>query len=372
MRAELQPFVDEIQATLTPGAELLDVHTHLGVDEDGRSLDSAGLLRQLDRSRIARACVFALHDPERHPAYRVPNDRVLDWAAESGGRLIPFCRLDPLDGAVAEAERCLARGARGLKLHPRAQAFAFDGGAVDAVFRVAERAAVPVLVHAGRGMPPIAEGLCDVALRHPGAPLILAHAGIADQAVFVARLADHPAAFFDTSVFSPADLLELLARVPPERIVFGSDPPYGRVFLGLFLTVRAARAAGATDEQLLAILGGNARDILAGRPPVSPTAPLRPPTVTLHGPLFRITTYLAAAFISVLRGDTLAAAESVDLAMSACREPAPGPAEPALARIAPLLATVRDGLGDGAAKAPPADLLYLAMSLAATEPVPLP
>ena len=88
--------------------------------------------------------MFPLHDPERNPAYRVPNDRVLAWAAESDGRLVPFCRLDPSEAPLEEAHRCLSAGARGIKLHPRAQAFAFDGAIIDAldgIFALAESSA---------------------------------------------------------------------------------------------------------------------------------------------------------------------------------------------------------------------------------------
>ena len=107
---------------------MIDAHTHLGLDEDGRSLTLEQLLVAARPTRGARrACVFPLHDPERKPAYSVPNDRVLAWAAESDGRLVPFCRLDPAEDPLAECERCLAAGARGIKLHPRAQDFVFDG-----------------------------------------------------------------------------------------------------------------------------------------------------------------------------------------------------------------------------------------------------
>jgi len=369
VRTELQPFTDEIRAAVPAGAEIVDAHAHLGADEDGRSLTPDALLRQMDRSGVARACVFPLHDPDRLPAYRTPNDRVLEWAAEHPDRFVPFCRLDPADGALAEAERCIRLGARGIKLHPRAQAFDFDRGATDRVFGVAAEAGVPVLVHAGRGMPPIAEGLCDVALRHPGAPLVLAHGGIADQAVFATRLAEHPTAVFDTSVFSPVDLMELFARVPAERIVFGSDPPYGRVLLGLFLTVRAATAAGASADQMRGLLGGTASSLLTGVPLPPATAPLRPRVMALPGPLLRLANYLTAAFTSCVRGEQ-GAAESVELAISVCRDPHPGPAGPALTRIKPLLATVIAALDDPGGASAPVDLLYLAMSIAVTEPIP--
>ena len=84
------PMVAETKALLPPGAVVVDAHSHLGTDEDGQSLDLAGLLAALDEvGPTACACTFPFHDPERSPAYRVPNDRVLRWAQESGGRLHP-------------------------------------------------------------------------------------------------------------------------------------------------------------------------------------------------------------------------------------------------------------------------------------------
>lgn len=366
MRPELVQFGDEVQALVPAGAEVLDVHTHLGLDEDGHSLDLPTLLRQLDQVHIGRACVFALHDPDRNPAYRVPNDRVLAWADQSAGRLIPFCRLDPANNPVAEAERCLAHGARGIKLHPRAQSFGFDGDGAEDIFRVAEAAGVPILIHAGRGLQPIAEALCDMALRHPGAPLILAHGGIADQAVFATRLADHPAAFFDTSVFGPLDLLELFARVPPERIVYGSDPPYGRPLLGLYLTLRCATAAGLDEAGMRAMLGGTMDAVLDGRSAEAPTEPSRPQTLTLSGPLARLYVYCSQAFEGLVHDRKESARETLALARSVCRDPRPGPAAHGLSRIQPVLASVTTALDTPGARVP-LDALYLAMALAATE-----
>ena len=368
MRPELQPFVDEIRTLVPAGAELLDVHTHLGVDEDGHRLDPPTLLRQLDSAGIRRACVFPLHDPERAPGYRVPNDRVLVWAGESDGRLIPFCRLNPADGGHREAERCIARGARGFKLHPRAESPGDDDQALDAIFALAASAGIPILVHAGRGMAPITERLCDVALRNPEAPLILAHAAMFDQAEFTTRLAAHPAAFYDTSAFGALDLVELYARVPSERILFGSDPPYGRPLLGLYVTLRAATLAGVGPDGMRALLGGTAAALLEGRPPPPPTRPLRTRTLTTTGPLARIFRYGLLAFADLGRGDTASARENIALARSVCRDPDPGPAGPALDRIRPALEAVAVALETPGSRVP-RDVLYLATALAATEPI---
>ena len=98
----LAPFLAEVERLRPTDAEVFDAHTHLGLDEDGRSLTLPQLLSLLDDADARRACVFPLHDPERYPAYRVPNDRVLAWALQSEGRLIPFCRLDPAEDPLAE------------------------------------------------------------------------------------------------------------------------------------------------------------------------------------------------------------------------------------------------------------------------------
>ena len=126
---------------------------------------------------------------------------------------------------------------------------------MDAIFTLAEEARVPILIHAGRGMPPIADGLADLALRHPEVVLILAHGAICDQGILTTRLADHPGVLYDTSCFFPLDVIELLARVPAERIVFASDPPYGLTASGLYLALRVAAHAGLDEQATRGMLG---------------------------------------------------------------------------------------------------------------------
>jgi len=110
----LAPFLDEVDELRPEGGGLIDAHTHLALDEDGRSLTVEQLLAMLDVAGARRACVFPLHDPERRPGYRVPNDRVLQWARESDARLIPFCRLDPAEEPLAEARPRHGAGTAGV------------------------------------------------------------------------------------------------------------------------------------------------------------------------------------------------------------------------------------------------------------------
>jgi hypothetical protein len=363
----LAPFLLEGEHLRPAGVEAFDAHTHLGLDEDGRSLDLQTLLSQLDDAGARRACVFPLHDPERKPSYSLPNDRVLAWAGESDRRLIPFCRLDPAEAPIAEGERSIANGARGIKLHPRAQAFAFDSPEMDAIFKLADEATVPILIHAGRGMPPIADGLADLALRYPEVVLILAHGAICDQGILTSRLADHPGVLYDTSCFFPLDLIELFARVPAERIVFASDPPYGLSSSGLYLALRVATHAGLDEQAIGGVIGETMAGLVDGRglPPVS--APRGTSQITLPGRLARAYGYASLAGPAMFAGAVEQAQGMLDLAIAVCRDPEPGAAGPALDAIGAALRAARALLDTEGAMRPALDLLFRAVALAATQ-----
>jgi hypothetical protein len=363
----LAPFVAEAARLRPPDVEVIDAHTHLGLDEDGRSLTLEQLLGLLDAADARRACVFPLHDPDRHPSYRVPNDRVLAWAGESEGRLVPFSRLDPAEEPLAEAQRCLQAGTRGIKLHPRAQEFVFDGREMDDVFALAGEARVPILIHAGRGLPPLADGLADLALRHPETVLILAHGAICDQGILTTRLAEHPGVLYDISCFFPLDVIELFARVPAERIVFASDPPYGMPATTLYLALRVARQAGLDEAALKAMLGGTMAALIDGHGLPAVTPPRRGASITLTGRLARVYNYASLVGPALFTGADEQAHAMLDMAVAACRDPQPGGDGEALETIGAALVAAGGlvGVADGTRAA--IDLVYRAIVRAATE-----
>jgi predicted TIM-barrel fold metal-dependent hydrolase len=363
----LAPFLAEAELLRPAGGEVIDAHTHLGLDEDGRSLTLEQLLSQLDDAGARRACVFPLHDPERQPSYSVPNDRVLRWAGESDGRLVPFCRLDPFEDPLAECERCLGIGARGIKLHPRAQDFVFDGGQMDDVFKLAEEARVPILIHAGRGLPPLAEGLVDIALRHPGAALILAHGAICDQGILTTRLAEHPGVLYDISCFFPLDVIELLARVPMERVVFASDPPYGLPATTLYMALRVARHAGLDEQATRSMLGGTMAALLDGEQLLPVTPPRRGSTITLSGRLARVYGYASLVGPALFTGVIDQARAMLSMAIAATRDPDPGSEGEALEVIGRALTAADQLLESEQGVRPAIDLIYRAIVRAATE-----
>jgi uncharacterized protein len=289
-------FEAQLRAEMPPGVDVFDAHTHLGTDIDGMIGRYEELVGILDRYGISRCNVFCLDEPDRHPGFRAGNDRTLEFAERSQGRMIPFVRLDLAEDPVGEAERCLDRGARGIKLHPRAQKFLLDDERLAPVFAVAAERRAPILIHGGRGLPPIADHLLRLVDAYPEAQLIIAHAGIADLSGLAAHFAGKAGVFFDTSVWSAIDLLGFFHLVPPEQVLYASDYPYGSQPNSLLIALRTARASGLSEEQVAGMLGAHANRIADGEPPLEPTTPQGTGTLAQPMPLARIHQYLSMAF----------------------------------------------------------------------------
>ena len=278
--------------------KVFDAHVHVGNDIDGYRGVYEELERINDATGTSRCFMFCMDEPDRHPAFRAPNDRTLEYAKRSEGPLIappPSVRLDLTEGPIEEAERCLDLGARGIKLHPRAQRFMLNDERLAPIFAVAAERGVPILIHGGRGLPPIADHLAWLVDQYPDAQLIIAHAGIADLAGLAGRFGGKAGVFFDTSVWSPVDLLSFFHLVSPEQVLYASDYPYGRQPSSLLNAIRTAKVAGFGEEQLRGMLAGNANRIASGEPPLEPSQPTGDGTFKQPMPLARIHSYLSMA-----------------------------------------------------------------------------
>jgi len=339
-RGIVESWDKELRSELPEGAFLFDAHTHLGNDIDGMVGGYEELTSILDRYGFAGAFMFCLDERDREPAFSVPNDRTLAYAERSSGKLIPFVRLDLTAEPLDEARRCLDRGARGIKLHPRAQAFALSDERLQPVFALAVERSVPILIHGGRGLPPIAEDLEALVRRNQGVQLIVAHAGIADMAALAGRLGGIPGVFFDTSVWSGLDLLDLYRQVAPEQVIYASDYPYGRQPNSLLISVRTAKLAGFDDKQLRLMLGGSASRMIAGEELEPLSAPKGPTSLVQPLTFARIHQYISMAvpMLWLRQRDAIGA---LGLAVNASRERSNGHPDES-ERIEELLATAQE------------------------------
>ena len=328
----LRPWYDAL-ADLVPGYAPFDAHTHTGAqDPDGYRLSAGELTAALELIG-ARAAVFPMHEPDGYPP---ANDRVLQEAEESDGRLVAFCRLDPhAGGAAAEAERCLDAGARGIKLHPRAERFRLEERLTEPIFAVANERGVPVLIHAGRGIPALGRDAVDLCERHPRARLILAHAAVCDLAWIWREAASHPNLFFDTAWWSATDMLALFALVPPGQILWGSDAPYGTPLQSSIFAFRTALQAGVDVEALRAICGEQMRRLCDGEEPLDlGPAPGRG-SVQIDVLLERVSSYLHTAVGRMLLRE--GAEEYIALARLACEVGDSAPEAPVCRSVLALL-----------------------------------
>jgi len=240
------------RAVVVPdGAQIVDAHVHLGIDRDGHALAAADLVADMDANGIAASVAFPADEPGMDGDFREANSRVADAAVAYPGRIIPFCRIDPtlpIGRVLADAD---ATGVRGVKLHPVAQRFHPEGDECVRVVREATDRGWPVLFHAGFGARPLGDAFARLIDQVPDARLILAHGGRGDHRALAAATAGHPGVLFDSSIAALPDLVTLA----PERIVFGSDRPYGDHAQALHLVGVAARVAGWDDTAMRGMLG---------------------------------------------------------------------------------------------------------------------
>ncbi|MHB8693206.1 MAG: amidohydrolase family protein [Solirubrobacteraceae bacterium] len=318
--AMLRPWVEAIHGQI-PGLELFDAHTHLGQnDPDGMKQTPAELLGGLRMARARGAFTFPMHELDGYPP---ANDMVLGAAAsdDADGLLVPFCRVDPHDSAVAEAERCLAAGARGIKLHPRAENFTLDHPEVRKLVAIAHERSLPMMIHAGRGIPALGAHAVELARAYPDARLILAHAGICDLSWIWRPAQELPNLFFDTAWWMPSDLLALFSLMPPGQILFASDSPYGVTGMSAAVQFRLALQVGLSVEQIRAIASEQSLRLAAGEPP-QPTGPPRGDLDTPSRPLLeRLSEFLLLGTIMSMRGSPEAGLEMLALARLACEVP---------------------------------------------------
>jgi predicted TIM-barrel fold metal-dependent hydrolase len=338
-QALVESFEKLVRDELPEDLEIFDAHVHLGTDIDGRVGDFDELVAGQERYGMSGAFMFCLDEPDRHPAFSAANDRTLAFAARSNGRFVPFVRLDLNEDPIGEAMRCLDAGARGIKLHPRAQKFHLNDERLAPVFELAAERRVPILIHGGRGLPPIAAELAELVERYD-TQLIIAHCGIADLAALADRFSGRPGVFFDTSVWSALDLLDLFRLVAPGQVLYASDYPYGRPPSSLLIAIRTAKVAGFDDDQLRDLLAGSANRIAAGEPPKKPTRPTGDGVFTQPMTMARIHQYLSMAtpLLWMRQADSIGV---IGLALNAADE-RDGYAGEELDNVRELLTTARD------------------------------
>ena len=365
----LSPWYEQTMALLGP-LDVFDAHTHIGVnDPDTFTCTAAQLLAALATTG-GRAVTFPMHEPGGYPP---ANDHVIATAAASEGRLVAFCRVDPRTGeATAEARRCIEAGARGIKLHPRAERFGLDDPAMRDLVAFAHEERLPILIHAGRGIPALGAHVLALSDEFPRARFIMAHAGVCDLAWMWRRIGDYPNVFFDTAWWSVPDLLTLFTHIPPGQILYATDIPFGAPKHGVVMAFRCALQAGLSGDQIASVAGGQLEQLLAGEDALDVGPAVGSDRLRLDPMLSRVSHYLTGALAGAVAGGD--GAEQADLARLACLVGDDAPQAAICRSILELLELhasfeLGETLPD---RFPKLHVLVLAAAIASTPDVPVP
>jgi predicted TIM-barrel fold metal-dependent hydrolase len=230
------------------------------------SMDEAGI----DKSVIVN---FVWQDSALR---RLANDYILDSAAASGGRLLPFCVVHPATGdeARAEVERCARKGALGLgELRPDNQGFDLAASPeADLLIWAARTHGLALLFHVSEPVGHSYPGKSGLAVdslyrfieRASGVAVIAAHwgGGLPFYGLMPRVKKVLATTYFDTAagplLYSPDVYRHAISILGVEHILFATDFP----FLSQRRCLRETKRVDLDEEERHLILGGNALRLL--------------------------------------------------------------------------------------------------------------
>ena len=227
-----------------------------------RSMDEAGV-------DVSVALGFAWREHElcvRH------NDYLLESAAKSGGRIVPFCTINMAVAPATvtkEVARCARAGARGLgELRPESQGWELNGEAGERVAALAQRHNLILLFHVtepvGRQYPG-KEGcslgsFCEFAREHPEIAIIGAHLG--GGLPFYGAMSEVGDAlshvYVDTAALPLLYGREVYRLADGGHLLLGSDFP----LVGQARQIEEMRGGLEDEAARRLVLGENARRLL--------------------------------------------------------------------------------------------------------------
>jgi uncharacterized protein len=234
-----------------PGGRIFDVHTHAFPDKvaataipkleaGGLWLEAkatfdgtlGGLLASMDRAGIERAVVCSVATRPEQVA------KIIAWsAAIASERIVPFPSVHPdSPSPEAEVERIAAAGLKGLKFHPQYTRCPLDDPRVIRLARAAAGAGLAMLFHAGYDLAYEKDDLASparVRRLHEAVPdlrMAAAHLGgweCWDQVLEeVVGLPIYLETSYTLGRCPPRLLERILAKHPPEFLLFGTDAPW--------------------------------------------------------------------------------------------------------------------------------------------------
>ncbi|MEX2264189.1 MAG: amidohydrolase family protein [Bryobacteraceae bacterium] len=211
------------------GYSLYDTHTHIGTARhSGRRFSADQMLARMDGFGVDRSLLIPFPVVED---YRAAHDEIARAVRGHPDRFAGACCIYPF---IPEAEfrdevrRCAEElGFRAIKLQPQYQALNPVSARSDFFFAAANEFHLPVVCHTGAGAPFALPSLFIMpARKFPDLPIVLGHAGGSSyflEAIVAAAVC--PNIYVELSSLMPHHIRDVIAHVPPARLMVGSDIP---------------------------------------------------------------------------------------------------------------------------------------------------
>ena len=246
---------------------VIDGHTHFAGPGKGFPPNTVeDLLAIMDGNGIDSIVTCAPYSSiGKDRTYDDANRFLAESMSEAPERIIGFLRVNPhlREHALRSIEDGVKnQGFKGVKVHPRNEAFAINSE--ELAFPIAELASklnVPILIHTGEpdtygfAQPTLVGDLAD---SFPDLTLIIGHMGkrLYEDAICVARWFDN--IILETSFRSHRDIARAVKRVGANRVVYGSDMPFGVPDIEMM----KVRLADITPEEKGLVLGDSMARVL--------------------------------------------------------------------------------------------------------------
>lgn len=225
------------------------------------------LCREMEELGIETAILLAIDFP-------VGSHNTDRWLEASRGvsALMCFGGLHALTpGLEAHLDALVAKGVRGVKVHPAVQLLPPDADAAMALYRSCGARGLLVTFHCGPVDIETALGRRFSQVKRyeraiaecPGTTFVLGHSGALQLDEGLALAQRYPNVWLELSSQGLPGVRRLLAEGPDGRVMFGSDWPFYHPAIPL---AKLAMAAEGDTTMLAAVLHGNARRLLAQAP----------------------------------------------------------------------------------------------------------
>ncbi|MCD6413480.1 MAG: amidohydrolase family protein [Elusimicrobia bacterium] len=236
--------------------------SHLTPSHDGTI---SGLIKSMDNAGIAKSIICTIATKPSQ------SENILKWCLKiKSERIIPFASIHP-ENDSGFVKKIASSGISGIKLHPMYQKFFADDERMFPIYGEIEKEGLILIFHSGFDIAFPAderasvERILKVAEKFPGLKIIASHTGGWKMWDRVLRLLAGEDIWLEISmtlkyIDAPERFYQIIKKHSPDRILFGTDAPWGNQSEDAGAVRKLSIAAELKEkifsENALSLLGG--------------------------------------------------------------------------------------------------------------------